>query len=51
MILGYRAEYLAMAATDVHKPALVLCYNEPLAVKLQATMQATHLKVYVVRPR
>lgn len=43
MILGYRAEYLAKAAGDVHKPVLVLCYNEPLAVKLQATMQAKGL--------
>jgi len=43
MILGYRAEYLAKAAVDSHKPVLVLCYNEPLAVKLQATMQAKGL--------
>ncbi|MDM0002509.1 3'-5' exonuclease [Variovorax sp. J22P240] len=40
MILGYRAEYLAKAATDAAKPVLVLCYNEPLAVKLQAVMRA-----------
>lgn len=38
MILGYRAEQLAQAA--VTKPVLVLCYNEPLAVKLEATMNA-----------
>ncbi|WP_420824237.1 UvrD-helicase domain-containing protein [Variovorax gossypii] len=38
MILGYRAEYLAKATADAHKPVLVLCYNEPLAIKLQATM-------------
>ncbi|MDP9606329.1 UNVERIFIED_ORG: hypothetical protein J2W38_006149 [Variovorax paradoxus] len=43
MILGYRAEYLAKAAGDPHKPVLVLCYNEPLAVKLQATMQVKGL--------
>jgi len=43
MILGYRAEYLAKAATDLHKPVLVLCYNEPLAVKLQATMRVKAL--------
>ena len=39
MILGYRAEYLARAATD-GKPVLVLCYNEPLAGKLAASMEA-----------
>ena len=39
MILGYRAEYLAKAATAA-RPVLVLCYNEPLAVKLAAIMQA-----------
>ncbi|VWX62515.1 DNA helicase [Burkholderiales bacterium 8X] len=43
MILGYRAEYLAKAATDVHKPVLILCYNEPLAVKLHATIHAKAL--------
>ena len=37
MILGYRAEQLAKAARQ-HKPVLVLCYNEPLAVKLDAVM-------------
>ena len=39
MILGYRAEYLARAATE-GKPVLVLCYNEPLAGKLAASMEA-----------
>jgi len=34
MILGYRAEHLAK--TPSTKPILVLCYNEPLAVKLNA---------------
>ena len=36
MILGYRAEHLAKAPST--KPILVLCYNEPLAVKLDAMM-------------
>ncbi|MBC7681337.1 MAG: NERD domain-containing protein [Ferruginibacter sp.] len=39
MILGYRAEYLARAATE-GQPVLVLCYNEPLAGKLAAAMAA-----------
>ena len=39
MILGYRAEYLAKAYTRTSKPILILCYNEPLAVKLNAMMQ------------
>lgn len=43
MILGYRAEYLAKASTDQSKPILVLCYNEPLAVKLAAIMEAKGL--------
>jgi superfamily I DNA/RNA helicase len=46
MILGYRAEYLAKAFganADAAKPVLVLCYNEPLAVKLQAVMRAKQL--------
>jgi hypothetical protein len=42
MILGYRAEQLAQAA--VSKPVLVLCYNEPLAVKLAAMMEAKGLQ-------
>lgn len=42
MILGYRAEYLAQA-NATGKPILVLCYNEPLAVKLAATMEAKGL--------
>ncbi|MBU1360144.1 MAG: NERD domain-containing protein [Gammaproteobacteria bacterium] len=44
MILGYRAEYIAKAATDVHKPVLILCYNEPLAVKLHVAMRAKGLE-------
>lgn len=42
MILGYRAELLAKAATAA-KPVLVLCYNEPLAVKLGAVMASKGL--------
>lgn len=42
MILGYRAEQLAAAASAA-KPILVLCYNEPLAVKLAAVMKAKGL--------
>lgn len=34
MILGYRAEYLAKAQTATSKSILVLCFNEPLGVKL-----------------
>jgi len=40
MILGYRAEYLAKAHTAAAKPILILCYNEPLAVKLASVMDA-----------
>ncbi|MGC4060138.1 MAG: NERD domain-containing protein/DEAD/DEAH box helicase [Aquabacterium sp.] len=40
MILGYRAEYLVRAQTATTKPILVLCFNEPLAVKLDATFTA-----------
>lgn len=43
MILGYRAEHLAQMQGPGSKPILVLCYNEPLAVKLAATMQARGL--------
>ena len=39
MILGYRAEYLAKAHTPASKPILILCYNEPLAVKLASVME------------
>ena len=42
MILGYRAEYLARAHAS-GKPILVLCYNEPLAVMLAASMAAKGL--------
>jgi hypothetical protein len=43
MILGYRAEYLAKASTPTSKPILVLCFNEPLAVKLASIMTAKGL--------
>ena len=43
MILGYRAEYLAKAHTAASKPILILCYNEPLAVKLESVMHAKGL--------
>ncbi len=41
MILGYRAEYLARSVTS--KPVLVLCFNEPLAAKLDAVFTAKGL--------
>lgn len=40
MILGFRAEHLAKAQTPTSKPILVLCFNEPLAVKLDAMFTA-----------
>ncbi|WP_372824531.1 NERD domain-containing protein, partial [Polaromonas sp.] len=43
MILGYRAEYLAKACTPTSKPILILCFNEPLGVKLASVMQAKGL--------
>jgi hypothetical protein len=49
MILGYRAEYLAKASTATTKPVLILCFNEPLGVKLHSVMDAKGLadKVHV----
>ena len=49
IILGYRAEYLAKACTPSSKPILILCFNEPLGVKLHSVMQAKGLggKVHV----
>lgn len=49
MILGYRAEHLAQTQGLGSKPILVLCYNEPLGVKLAASMEAKGLqdRVYV----
>jgi hypothetical protein len=41
MILGYRAVHLAK--TPSAKPILLLCYNEPLAVKLDALFTAKGL--------
>jgi hypothetical protein len=43
MILGYRAEHLAQTQGPGSKPILVLCYNEPLGVKLAASMEAKGL--------
>jgi superfamily I DNA/RNA helicase len=43
MILGYRAEYLAKASTPSSKPILILCFNEPLGVKLASMMAAKGL--------
>ena len=50
MILGYRAEHLAQTQGPGSKPILVLCYNEPLGVKLAASMEAKGLsdRVHVV---
>ncbi len=47
MILGYRAEYLAKASTASSKPILILCFNEPLGVKLHSVMQAKGLGTQV----
>jgi hypothetical protein len=48
MILSYRAAYLAKSSASA-KPILVLCYNLPLAAKLDAAMAAKGLasKVHV----
>jgi hypothetical protein len=43
MILGYRAEYLAKAGAPGSKPVLILCFNEPLGVKLASMMAAKGL--------
>ena len=43
MILGYRAEYLAKASTPTSKPILILCFNEPLGVKLASVIDAKGL--------
>ena len=43
MILGYRAEYLAKSSTPTSKPILILCFNEPLGVKLASSMHAKGL--------
>ena len=44
MILGYRAEHLAQTQGPGSKPILVLCYNEPLGVKLAASMETKGLQ-------
>lgn len=44
MILGYRAEYLARTQGPDAKPILVLCYSEPLGVKLAADIEAKGLQ-------
>lgn len=41
LILGYRAEHLALMCA---KPILVLCYNDSLARRIDATMRAKHLQ-------
>lgn len=50
MILGYRAEALARTHGG-GKPILVLCYNEPLAVRLQAMLAAKGLDERQVQVR
>jgi hypothetical protein len=50
MILGYRAEHLAQTQGPGSKPILVLCYNEPLGVKLAASMEAKGLADRVHAP-
>jgi hypothetical protein len=42
MILGYRAEQLARAGGG-NQPILLLCYNQPLAIQLEAVMAAKGL--------
>ncbi len=43
MILGYRAEHLARTSSASSKPILILCFNEPLGVKLHSLMLAKGL--------
>jgi Nuclease-related domain/UvrD-like helicase C-terminal domain/AAA domain len=47
MILGYRAEYLAKASTPTSKPILILCFNEPLGVKLASVIKSKGLSANV----
>jgi hypothetical protein len=42
LILAYRAEQLARAASS-SKPILILCYNEPLSVKIESVMASRGL--------
>ncbi|MEG1279622.1 MAG: 3'-5' exonuclease [Comamonas sp.] len=44
MILGYRAEHLAQTQGAGSKPILVLCYNEPLGVKLATSIESKGLQ-------
>ena len=44
MILGYRAEHLSQTQGPGSKPILVLCYNEPLGIKLAASIEAKGLQ-------
>jgi len=46
MILGYRAEHLARASSASSKPILILCFNEPLGVKLASVMHAKGLHAW-----
>jgi hypothetical protein len=48
LILGYRAEHLAQVCA---KPILILCYNKPLARRIESSMRAKGLqeKVHVRR--
>lgn len=43
MLLGYRAEFLAQSSVASSKPILVLCFNEPLGVKLASIMHSKGL--------
>jgi hypothetical protein len=43
LILCHRAEHLAKTQTPTSKPILILCYSEPLAVKLASVMHAKGL--------
>ncbi|VVE30157.1 Putative ATP-dependent DNA helicase YjcD [Pandoraea eparura] len=45
MILGYRAEYLAMQS---EKPVLVLCFSEPLSRQIKSVMDAKGLSAKVI---
>ena len=47
MLLTWRAEGLARASAPDAKPILILCYSEPLALKLGAAMQAKGLGAQV----
>lgn len=40
MLLAYRAEHLAKACTPTSKPILILCFNEPLGLKIAGLIAA-----------